>query len=352
VSQKGPLTPAEYRAREEERAKLEKEEAAREREQRRLDREEKQRLRSEEQEEATASGRSVPYRTDSTGLSTSQFTPPIARGVTADGTIVIRPTAPANQKPKPQLPPRLPDRQNSSPKIGGLSQPPVYGSAVAESSSGGGQSSRASFNTLGAASVSASGLRTSSQEQSQKEYKERPQLPARSSTGSSFKSPATPSDNPQLSELQSRFARMRASSSREEAPSQETMSTAQAVLQTSSSSSFQDGLATNTTFGSRNAPASINFQERHGEQVARGLNSAANLNQKHELSGNAASYNGFARKNLHPRPESETPIVLRDNTVLPVKKAPPPRPKKRAELLGISAAAGDAPPIPLSSKPR
>jgi len=116
-SRTGPLTPAEYRAKEEAKLKLEKEHQ-------RLEKEERLRLKAEQRGEQVASGPGLPYRANTTGLSTDQFVPPIARRTAPDGTIVTRPTGSSTPKPKPSLPPRLPDRQNSTLQIGAPPQPP------------------------------------------------------------------------------------------------------------------------------------------------------------------------------------------------------------------------------------
>lgn len=293
-SQKGPLTPAEYRAREEERLKWEKEEAAREKEARRLEKETKLRLRAEQQGEQGASGLS-PYRNDSTGLSTTQFAPPVARRVAADGTIVIRPTAPSMSKPKPSLPPRLPDRQNNNFKIGAPSPPPRNQSALAESPSSRGQLSQGSLGASDATSVST----PSPAEQSPTDHSGMPRLPARTSTGSSSNGPITALDNnAQLNELQSRFARMRATSP--------------------------------TTAA---APTHGGTWEKYGKD-------------------DTTSHTGSSEARFHQGKEVGSPIELRDNTMLPVKKPPPPIPKKKAELFGDSTQGGGPPPIPLSTKPK
>ncbi|RDW58484.1 hypothetical protein BP5796_12414 [Coleophoma crateriformis] len=261
VPQKGPLTPAEYRAREEKRIKREKEEEALAREQRKYEREEKERLRIEQQ------GGAISYSTDTTGLSTNQFAPPVARRTAPDGTIAIR--APSMPKAKPALPPRLPDRQNSN-----NSSPitPTYGG--------------------------------------------RPQLPSRVASSSSSNAPSTPSTtsgNPQLSELQSRFARMATSSPDTAAPPKATTwAEKQALLR--ASSSLQDHAAAAGVNRQSIASTPNNFSGRYGEQVA---------------------------------------TAWKSDTSLPAKKAPPPPPpKKKAGLSGISVKTEDVPPpIPLASKP-
>jgi hypothetical protein len=324
-SQKGPLTPANYRSREEAKDELENE-------QRRLDRETKLRLRSGQEGQQEVSGSLSPYRNDSTGLSTTKFAPPIARGVAADGSIVIRPTAPSMSKSKPSLPPRLPDRQNSNLKIGAPSPPPTNRSAVTESPSYRGQRSQVSLDALDATSVSTPSLKIGSPEQSPTDYSGRPRLPARTSAGSSSNGLIAASDkNPQLNELQSRFARMRATS-----PTTAAAPTQNAVIDASNLAS-----------------TSNNVRERYGAQVATGRKPADRWNQKYKKRDDTASYTGSSEKDFHQDEEVGSPIDLRDNTMFPVKKAPPPIPKKRAELFGASTKASNGPPpLPLFSKPK
>lgn len=285
IPRKGPLSPAEYRAREEEKAKREKEEAAKAIEQRKLERQAKQQLRLEQQAHDGESGPPLPYRNDSTGLSTTQFAPPVARRDAPDGTIMIRPTASS----KPSLPPRLPDRQNSS----GAPSP----SPTNERDFQGAQLSQRPSNRFGTTNSSVSSPTVFSQGQPQTENRGRPQPFTAITTKSPSYSSATSQDNPQLSELQTRFNRMATSSPKVEAPAQgKTWSERQAAIRTASS------------------PRDKGFQQYE---------------------------------------EVELPIEMRDNSASPIKKAPPPRPKKKAELSGNSVMASDSPPpIPLSSKPR
>lgn len=273
-SQKGPLSPAEYRAREDERIRLEKE-------QEKLDREEQRRLRAEKRAEQEATGPQVPYRNDNTGLSTTQFTPPVARRVADDGSIVIRPTAASMSSPKRSLPPRLPDRPGNNLRIGAVPPPPPSRSKVPEPPLYRGTSSQVSL------------------EQSPISSNRSPPLPSRSSTGSSSKGVTGASEsNPQLNELQSRFARMK---------------TASPASSLASSSDAQ------------------------GSQVATGLKSADRWNPKHAQRDDTDE-------------EMGSPIDMRDHTTLPTKKPPPPVPKKRTNLL--AASGNGPPPLPLSTKPK
>jgi hypothetical protein len=348
-SQKGPLTPAEYRAREEERLKWEKEEAAREKEARKLEKETKLRLRAEQQGEQEVSGRLSPYKTDSTGLSTTQFAPPVARRVAADGTVVIRPTASSMSKPKPSLPPRLPDRQNGNSKIGAPSPPPRNQSALTESPSSRGQLSQGSLGASDAISVSTPSYKSGSPEPSPTDYNGIPRLPARIATGSSSNAPITALDNnAQLNELQSRFARMKATSpTTAAAPTQGGTWAEQAALRTSSS--LRGETVTKAAIDASSlASTSKNVRERHGAQAATAWNAA----QKYGKKEDTTSHTGSSEKTFHQGKEGGSPIELRDNTMLPVKKAPPPIPKKKGELFGDSTQGGGPPPIPLSTKPK
>ena len=299
IAQKGPLTPAEYQAREKEKYDRQKEEEALEREKRRLEREEKQALRAAQQQEREgASASRLPTTNDTTGLSTTQFAPPVARSTAADGTNVIRPTAPspANARP-PVLPPRLPARQNSSPET-----PTSQGRGQSPTIPGG-----------------------------------RPQLPARKGTGSSttssLRGPPTPSDNPQLSELQSRFARMKTSS-----PTSEMQPQAAPWVGSTTSSSRDYP----TVSVARNlATTPNNFHGVHDEQVAK---------KWAPVDTSSRQYGVSTQSNFRPGEGLESPIDMRDNTVLPVKKPPPPKPKKKAELSANEVSV--TPSVPYASRPK
>lgn len=130
----------------------------------------------------------VPFRIDTTGLSTSHLPPPPKRKDGADGGTLPAP----GPKPKPPgLPPRLPPRETSYP-----ASSPVQRAAVPEPDAHKGILNQDSLNRLGAAGVSVSSLGIGG--------------PAASSPSQN----QLPSSNvAQLNELQSRFSRLHASSS-------------------------------------------------------------------------------------------------------------------------------------------
>ena len=309
----------------------------------------------EQEEEAAAAtkhkGPPVPYRANTTGLSTSHLPPPPGRKDGADGR---SPATEAKQKP-PGLPPRLPPRQNSS---HAPSPPPAYGAATAEPDPHKGILNQGSLNRLGAAGVSVPGFGIGG-------TKGKPALPQPSPTSPS-RSPATASvaNASQLNELQSRFSRLSSSPSPiPETPTEgTTFAQKQAALRTASN--FRNDPSSVSLSDARTAASTANnFRERHGEQVKSGWQSANKLNTKYGIADKVGSYSGIG----HPQtPEPESPqIEMRDNTIgSPIgngaleggaigKKKPPPPPAKRADLTGsgISKDAGP-PPVPLSSKPK
>lgn len=299
------------------------------------------------EEEAKPKPPPVPYRKDTTGLSTAHLPPPPGRKDGADG----RSPAPAPAaKPKPSLPPRLPPRQNSNPPP---SPPPAY-TASAESEAHQGILNQGSLNRLGAAGVSVPGFGIGNQPRSTLPPPT-PSSPLRTPTQSQ-----TPAGNASgLNELQSRFSRLSSSTSpKPEAPSQgTTFAQKQAALKTASS--FRNDPSSVSLSDARSAVSTANnFRERHGEQVKSGWQSANKLNTKYGIADKVNSYG--ARE----APQAiESPIEMIDNDVghanegqesgVLGKKKPPPPPVKRAELTsGTTNQAGAPPPIPLANKPK
>ena len=307
----------------------------------------------EEAEAAKPKGPPVPFRADTTGLSTSNLPPPPGRKDGADGRI-----PPPVDRPKPPgLPPRLPPRQNSHPGPSAPTPPPTYGNAVKEPEAHRGILNQGSLSRLSSAGVSVPGfgIGGGSSEKT-------PLPPPR--TASSNPKPAVPTSSAnasQLNELQSRFSRFSASSSpKPDAPStgttfaekQAALKTAQSFQKDPSSISFSDARAAASTAN--------NFRERHGEQVKSGWASANKLNTKYGIADKVGQYGGITNEQeAHPELENHQ-IDMRDNTTsqspsmgFAGKKKPPPPPPKKTELAGNGI--GDAsrpPPIPMSSKPK
>jgi hypothetical protein len=308
----------------------------------------KQRAEEEEaQREAEAvakpKGPPLPFRADTTGLSTANLPPPPGRRDGADGR-----TPPPATKPKPGLPPRLPPRQNSNP----TSPPPDYTVATTEPDSHKGILNQGSMSRLSAAGVSVPDFGIG---------KSRQPLPPPSPASPSRTSATSPANSAQLSELQSRFSRLSSTTApKPESPREgTTFAQKQAALKTASA--FRDDPSSISLNDAKAAASTANnFRERHGEQVKSGFQTANKLNTRYGIADKVGTYGGISST---PEPAS-LPIEMRDNTTnghansgpeLSVvgKKKPPPPPVKRAGLAGAGASQKPVPPpIPLSSKPK
>ncbi len=288
---------------------------------------------------------SVPYRVDTTGLSTAHLPPPPGRKDGADGRTPV-----SASKPKPPgLPPRLPPRQNSNPAP---SPPPPAHSSTDKPDAHRGVLNQGALNRLGAAGVSVPGFGIGGGSSS----RGKPSLPPPMTTSPS-RSPAPASHTgnaSQLNELQSRFSRF--SSPKPESPSegttfaqkQEALKTASSFRNDPSSVSFSDAKAAASTAN--------NFRERHGEQVKSGWQSANKLNTKYGISDKVGSYSGMQSQS----PVAESPqIEMVDNTNSPAlgtlgKKKPPPPPakKKGLSVAGVRNNSGTPPSINLATRPK
>lgn len=105
-----------------------------------------------------------------------------------------------------------------------------------------------------------------------------------------------------------------------------------------------------------------NFRQRHGEQVAAGVKSANNLNQKYGIADKVGKYAGQAsgqqqqqagNSSTASTPLSPPPGLV--NALGKKKPPPPPPPKKKPQIGGAPQPTppGDdePPPIPLATKP-
>lgn len=136
----------------------------------------------------------------------------------------------------------------------------------------------------------------------------------------------------------------------------------QAALRTASN--FHKNPSTVSMADARSAASTFNnFRQRHGEQVASGVKSANNLNQKYGISDKIGHYAGRVGQQQEgttgnagaaPSPLSPPPGLV---SAIGKKKPPPPPPKKKPQLSSAPAAPpgqGDddePPPIPLATKP-
>lgn len=309
---------------------------------------EEEEARREAEEAAKPKGPPVPYRKDTTGLSTAHLPPPPGRKDGADGR-----TPPPADKPKPPgLPPRLPPRQNSS---SSATPPPPYAANTPEPDAHRGILNQGALNRLGAAGVSVPGFGING-------AKSKQPLPPPSRSPTHSPAPtASPAANTQLNELQSRFSRMSSSSSpKPEAPSQgTTFAQKQAALKTASS--FRNDPSSVSLSDARTAASTANnFRERHGEQVKTGWQSANKLNTKYGIADKVGAFGAPANAQT-PEPQSPqidtrdsgSPLAGPQGGVQGKKKPPPPPPAKKKELMGNGVGKEPLPPpIPLSSKPK
>lgn len=172
-----------------------------------------------------------------------------------------------------------------------------------------------------------------------------------------------------MSELQSRFGKFGISGAGQgagtgagtespPAPAQgTTWAQKQAALRTisdfkknPSSVSFSDAKAA--------AGTANNFRQRHGEQVAAGVNKANGLDQKYGVSGKVGGYmannggsNGTAAGSGST--QSHLSTISAAAGMLGKKKPPPPPPKRKPDF-GGGDGAGDAappPPVPMATRP-
>ena len=313
----------------------------------------------------------VPYRANTTGLSTTGLPkPPVRRLEDGQQSATASPTT----KPKPSLPPRLPPRQNSHPTANAPSPPPDYNSATQPQQPAQDQHlNQGALGRLGKAGVSVPGLgigagrgvqggQGSSQASNPWRNGSSPNTPSTSSP--------TATQSPSITGLQSRFGAMTtsptsSSSNEPPTPSQGTsFAQKQAALRTASQ--FRNDPSSISLSDARSSAATANnFRERHGEQVATGWKGANALNKKYDV---ANRFNGTADQSGSASPVKEDgPIAMRDNTAKPVggesmpaspwanelsqgafKKAPPPPPVKRTG----TGSSGAPPPVPMGSKPR
>lgn len=156
-----------------------------------------------------------------------------------------------------------------------------------------------------------------------------------------------------MDELQNRFSGLRTTAPTNPPSNQgTTWAQKQAALKTASS--FQKDPSSVSLADARSAASTANnFRQRHGDQVAAGLQSANNINQKY---GVADRLGGGVNQGQH---QNVSPV---DGQVtggaFPAKKKPPPPPVKRKPVIPVVSSPtaetpddGTPPPIPLSTRP-
>ena len=309
----------------------------------------------------------IPYRANTTGLSTTSLPkPPVRRLEDGEQSATASPTT----KPKPSLPPRLPPRQNSHPTANAPSPPPDYTSATQQQPTQDQDLNQGALGRLGKAGVSAPGLGIGAGRAAQGSSQASNPWRKDSSPDTLSASSPTATQSQPITGLRSRFGGMTTSptsSSPNEppVPSQGTsFAQKQAALRTASQVR-NDPSSISLSDARSSAATANNFRERHGEQVATGLKAANAQNKKYDF---ANRFNGITGQNGSASPVREDGSVSsRDNTVTPAsgenvpaspwanelsqsafRKAPPPPPVKRTG----TGSSGAPPPVPMGSKPR
>lgn len=323
----------------------------------------------EEEANARPPPPALPYRADRTGLRTDNLPPPPVHRDLQQG------SSPTTSQPR--LPPRLPARQNTAPTSPLASDvpPPSY-DAVAKQPTASSYISQKSASNLSRAGVSVPGFGIGNSESNPwKDHQSQSQT-----TGSN-----------QLSELQSRFARMKsppqeastvdASASQPQAQSQampswkqsqSAFTTAQNLRTNPESVSLADAQSAAQTAGQAQRSASA-FKEKHADSIAKGQAKAKAFDQKYKFtskinkfldensdeSNNTATQTQPHQAYSSPPPQlPQHPSALQQQQPLqspPVdpptpaasfsrKPPPPPAPRKPANLQA-------PPPVPTGTKP-
>ena len=266
----------------------------------------------------------IPYRANTTGLTTGNLPKPPVRRVDA-----VDPASPQSSpspavppmKPKPSLPPRLPPRETSTPT---QDPPPSYMSAT-QAPATGERLNQDALNRLGSAGVSVPGLHITGQ---RAEASAPSQRDAASGTSSSLAS-----QKPALGELQSRFSGLSTRSPASGIHSSGGTSFAQKQAALKTARNFRDDPASLSLADAQATAATANdFRERHGYQVASGLKSANAFSQEYNV---AAKLSGQSGDSPVAEQVSTSPLLAQAPTtsLSSDKKKPPP-------------------PVPLSSKPK
>ena len=251
----------------------------------------------------------VPYRVDTSGLSTSNLPPPPVRRLDSPST-----ASPGTSKPKPQLPPRLPPR-NDSPSSDDA-PPPAYTPTAPSPSQG--YINQDATARLGNAGVSVPALGIG-------EAQER--SGSQTSTGSSA-----------INQLQSRFSQMRTdlgSPSSAPSPARAPRPDAEAVP----------------------AASTPGFRGRHADKIDFGKQKLGGVTSRINTFVEDRKFSAEANKRI-PRPPTSATASPSSPTVeaqAQRKKAPPPPPPKRTEIRAAPAGESSSPgppPVPVNTKPR
>ncbi|KAI4258638.1 MAG: hypothetical protein L6R42_004987 [Xanthoria sp. 1 TBL-2021] len=283
----------------------------------------------------------VPYRVNTSGLSTSNLPkPPVRRIDQGDQSPASEVMPPA--KPKPSLPPRLPPRQGSVPVQSSTPPPPPYSATPDAAPAQESRINQAAVNRLGSAGISVPGFGIANGPSNSHQTTGTISNP-RDVQGST-------TNGAQLSELQSRFSKFSTKAQDTGPPSQSTsLAEKQAAMRTAQS--FRNDPSSVSLADARDTAATANsFRARHGDQVNAGWKSANAMNKKYDIANranSAVSQTGTLSSNevqANPNP------MFSPTTLTASHKRPPPPPPQKPIFSGVSATS--PPPVPLSSKPR
>ncbi|PGH03163.1 hypothetical protein GX51_04198 [Blastomyces parvus] len=301
----------------------------------------------------------VPYRANTTGLSTDNFLPPPARRLTTSTGSADELRSKPIPKPKPSLPPRLPPRGAAHPRLS-PSPPPAYDSASNHLVT---PVNQGAISRLGNAGVSVPGLGIDRTDSGQRETVSR-------SAGAS--TPYSPQN-----ELQERFSRMNVSSPSSTSPSAArpaegtTMEQKQHAVRTVHSFS-RDPTSVSTGDARSAASTARSFRERHGDQIDSGKKKLLQIDQKYGIS---KRINNFIEDQKSPAyPDSQPPPPNANAGYSPQppppngfsrpdlealnnrKPPPPPPPPKKPSMQALPVdgppQVAPPPPLPLGTKPR
>lgn len=266
----------------------------------------------------------VPYRVNTTGLSTDNLPPPPARRLDSPSS-----ASPTSSRPTPpQPPPRLPARNDSSTHT---PPPPPYSAAAPSPSEG--YINQGATSRLSNAGVSVPSLGIGERSNS-----------SQSSTGGA------------VDKLQNRFSQMRTNSG--------SSPTAPAGIDSS-------------------LPPPPTFRERHADKIDMGKQKLGGVTSRFNTFVEDRKFSANANKRIPRPPGPNSPAPASPAQVLPApapsavsapsapstapdvqaqaqrKKPPPPPPPKRAEMRATPAAGSPVsssspapPPVPLNTKPR
>ncbi|KAL1967463.1 hypothetical protein VTN77DRAFT_3248 [Rasamsonia byssochlamydoides] len=323
-----------------------------------------------QQQEAAADSKPPPpprpYRQDRTGLSTEGLPPPPKRLPDSQKQAGVAATT---TKPKPNLPPRLPPRRDTS--VSHSPSPPPYSESESQV-----QLNQGAISRLGQAGISVPGLGIGQPNSAERR-------------DSSHGTQATPTTNNHVNELQSRFSKLSTSVSQSSQSSQSpqspqtpqdsqspqrpptngtTLAEKQAALRTAQK--LHNDPSSVSVSEARSAASTVNnFRERHGDQIEAGKRKLSALNQKY---GITKRINDFIEDQTSPAepapqpgqgvppPPPPHPNLNRSSSNIDIealnrrKPPPPPPPAKKPALQSapVHSQTPPPPPLPLETKPR